>query len=166
MHKHDGLSPTHEMYLKIVYQLAQTGDPARVGQMAKGLGVHPSTVSAVVRTLDSMGLVTHDPYGVVKLTDVGHHLAECVVRRFKTLRRFCIEVLGLDEDTAEVEACEMEHAVGALTIRRMESLTNSLANTDFEPPTDESEAPDADRCDECISAGACTMTPPAARQTR
>ena len=76
MHKSGGLSATHEMYLKIIYQLQQSGDPARVGHMAKGLGVHPSTVSAVVRTLDRMGLVTHDRYGSVKLTEVGAKLAE------------------------------------------------------------------------------------------
>ena len=143
MHKQYGLSATHEMYLKIVYQFQASGDAARVGQMAQGLGVHPSTVSAVVRTLGRLGLVTHDRYGLVKLTVAGEEVGECVVRRFETLRRFFTEALGLDEETAEVEACEMEHAVSPLTVSRIEALLGDLARLGYhpeavQPPSDES----------------------------
>ena len=155
MHKRDGLSPTHEMYLKIIYQLGQTGDPARVGQMANGLGLHPSTVSAVVRTLDGMGLVTHDRYGIVKLTEAGRRIAKCVLRRFDTLRRFLIEALGLDQDTAEIEACEIEHAVSALTVARIENLVADLAQQGFKPRTDVPPSM-IQFCAGCILANECT----------
>lgn len=155
MHKNDGLSATHEMYLKIVYQLQQSGDPARVGQMAKGLGVHPSTVSAVVRTLDRMGLMTHDRYGVVKLTEIGEKLAECVVRRFDVLRDFFVSVLGLDEESAEVEACETEHAVSAATIGRIEKLVEKLRAQGYQPAA--APVPDElDACYDCFVSGECT----------
>lgn len=155
MHKRGGVSSTHEMYLKIIYQLRQSGDPARVGQMAKGLGVHPSTVSAVVRTMDRMGLVTHDRYGVVKLTDVGERLAECVVRRFDVLRRFFAEVLGLDSETAEIEACDTEHVVSPDTILRIEHLLAELSRIEYQPPASLSPSV-AEMCYECIMAGECT----------
>jgi DtxR family Mn-dependent transcriptional regulator len=154
MHKRDGLSATHEMYLKIIYQLRESGDPARVGQMAKGLGVHPSTVSAVVGTLAKMALVTHDRYGVVKLTEIGERLAGCVVRRFETLRRFFTEVLGLDPDSAEVEACEIEHAINVATIARIDRLIEELSRIGYrqsaEPPP-----PLAELCEDCVLAGEC-----------
>lgn len=154
MHKSGGLSATHEMYLKIIYQLRASGDPARVGQMAKGLGVHPSTVSAVVRTLDRMELVTHDRYGVVKLTDVGAKLAECVVRRFEVLREFFINVLGLDEETAEVEACESEHVLSPDTVGRLEHITKQLSESGFAPPTEFAPSFSA-LCHDCVEAGTC-----------
>jgi DtxR family Mn-dependent transcriptional regulator len=155
MHKRDGLSATHEMYLKIIHQLQESGDPARVGQMAKGLGVHPSTVSAVVRTLDRMGLVTHDRYGVVKLTDVGGRLAQCVVRRFEILRQFFTDILGLDEDTATLDACETEHVLSPITIGRIEHLLESLPASGYTAPT--SIPPKmATMCVDCILAGECT----------
>ena len=155
MHKNDRLSATHEMYLKIVYQLQQSGDPARVGQMAKGLGVHPSTVSAVVRTLDRMRLVTHDRYGVVKLTEVGARLAECVVRRFEVLRRFFVDGLGLDEELAEIEACETEHAVSPITVGRLEHLLKRLSESGYEPPSS-TLVNEVDMCYDCLVAGECT----------
>lgn len=154
MHKRDGLSATHEMYLKIIYQLRESGDPARVGQMAKGLGVHPSTVSAVVGTLARMSLVTHDRYGVVKLTEIGERLAECVVRRFETLRRFFTQVLGLDQDAAEVEACEIEHAINVATIARLDRLIEDLAKLGYRQ-SDQPPPPAAELCGECIIAGEC-----------
>ncbi len=154
MHKRGGLSATHEMYLKIIFQLRESGDPARVGQMAKGLGVHPSTVSAVVRTLDRMELVTHDRYGVVKLTEVGEKLASCVVRRFEVLRTFFINVLGLDEEDAEVEACETEHVLSPDTIGRLEHVTNQLLLAGHTPPENFVPEDDAD-CSECMEAGTC-----------
>ena len=156
MHKRTGLSPTHEMYLKIIYQLRQSGDPARVGQMARGLGVHPSTVSAVVRTLDRMGLVTHDRYDVVKLTEVGEKLAECVVRRFDILRRFFTEVLGLDEEAAEVEACDTEHVISPETIVRIQHVLTELPRLGYQRPTS-SPANAADMCSECITTGECSV---------
>lgn len=155
MHKREGLSATHEMYLKIVYQLEQSGDPARVGQMAKGLGVHPSTVSAVVRTLDRMNLLTHDPYGVVRLTALGSRLAECVIRRFDVLRRFFVHGLGMSEEEAEVEACETEHAVSASTIGRLDRLMCDLARLNYRP--DAAFVPEAaEFCQDCISSGECS----------
>ena len=156
MHKQDGLSATHEMYLKIIYQLRESGDPARVGQMAKGLGVHRSTASAVVGTLAKMGLVTHDPYGIVKLTDLGERLAVCVVHRFETLCRFLTDVLDMDAESAQVEACEVEHAVSPELISRLDQLTHSLRRMGFEGSFKPTAAIGEPFCSECIQAGECT----------
>jgi DtxR family Mn-dependent transcriptional regulator len=143
------------MYLKIIYQLQQSGDPARVGQMAQGLGVHPSAVSAVVRTLDRMGLITHDRYGVVKLTELGHTLAECVARRFDVLRRFFTAVLGMDPETAEVEACETEHAISPETVARIEHLISALPPLGYVAPVTVTMR-ESVMCGECVIAGECT----------
>ena len=52
MHFQEGLSPTHEMYLKVLYRLQLQNQVGRVRDMAKGLGVTPSTVSAVLKKLE------------------------------------------------------------------------------------------------------------------
>ncbi len=158
VHKQDGLSATHEMYLKIIYQLSQSGDAARVGQMAKGLGVHPSTVSAVVRTLARMDLVTHDTYGVVKLTDMGERFANCVVRRFEILHRFFTEVLGFDEEAAALEACEVEHAISPVAIGRIDRLADELPELGFKPSANVSSSV-ALICSECPFASECALSP-------
>ncbi|MEZ6082796.1 MAG: iron dependent repressor, metal binding and dimerization domain protein [Phycisphaerae bacterium] len=98
--------------------------------------------------------MTHDRYGVVKLTDVGAKLAECVVRRFEVLREFFINVLGLDEETAEVEACETEHVLSPDTIGRLEHITKQLSDAGFTPPANFTP-PLSALCHDCMEAGTC-----------
>jgi len=111
MHEHEGLSPTHEMYLKVIYRLQEDDEIARVRDMARGLGVTPGTVSAVLKKLASGGLLRHDRYGAVKLTLAGKRVAQCVIRRFEMIRALLTDVLALDPETAELDACLMEHAI-------------------------------------------------------
>lgn len=122
MHGQEGLSATHEMYLKVLYRLQADSEVGRVRDMAKGLGVTASTVSAVLKKLELAGLVRHDRYGLVKLTSAGTAVASCVVRRFEVLKAFLIEALGLDSESSEVDACAMEHTVSPATVNRMETL--------------------------------------------
>ncbi len=150
-----GLSPTHEMYLKVLYRLQLENDVGRVRDMAKGLGVTPSTVSAVLKKLEHAGLVLHDRYGLVKLTPAGDRVAQCVVRRFDTIKALLMEVLGLDVESAEVDACMMEHAVSPATVNRMESLVQ-LVKTGVVVigPVRRLRAA-VSVCSECEAAGSC-----------
>jgi len=156
MHGHEyGLSPTHEMYLKVLYRLQEDQQVGRVRDMSKGLGVTPSTVSAVLKKLERAGLVLHDHYGLVKLTPAGHRVAECVVRRFEVIKAFLIEVLGLDTGAAEVDACMMEHAVSPATVNRMESYFHSVRAGEVVVPGPRDASAASLSCSECEVAGTC-----------
>jgi len=122
MHGDTGLSPTHEMYLKVLFRLEADGKIGRVRDMAAGLGVTAGTVSAVLKKLEHAGLVIHDRYGLVKLTPPGDRVAACVVRRFELLKELLVVVLGMDLESAEVDACAMEHNVSPATVNRIEIL--------------------------------------------
>ena len=132
MHREPQLSPTHEMYLKVLFRLGEQRDVARVRDMAKGLGVSPGTVSAVLKKLDRLGLVKHNRYEAVTLTPAGTEVAQSVVRRFETIRAMLIEVLGLDLDDAEDDACMMEHTVSPVTVDRMERLLRLVRNGEID----------------------------------
>ena len=122
MHQDHSLSSTHEMYLKVLFRPEEEHESGRVRDLAKGLGVTASTVSAVLKKLQQEGLVQHDRYGVVKLAPAGRRAARCVVRRFDILKEFLTAVLGVDPDDAELDACQMEHSVSPATINRLESF--------------------------------------------
>lgn len=155
MHGEGGLSSTHEMYLKVLYRLEVENDMGRVRDMAKGLGVTPSTVSAVLKKLEQAGLVLHDRYGVVRLTPAGTRIAQCIVRRFDVIRAFLMEVLRLDAESAEVDACMMEHAVSPTTVNRMESLVHLVkAGTVIVAPARRLQN-GVSVCSECEAAGSC-----------
>ena len=122
MHREKQLSPTHEMYLKVLYQVRADYEVARVRDISQGLGVNPGTVTSTLKRLEKMGFVKHDRYGVVVLTPTGVNVAECMIRRFETIKGLLTEVLGVDPEVAEIDACMMEHAVSPATVNRMESM--------------------------------------------
>ena len=126
MHLTKPLSETQEMYLKTLYQVGGPKEIARVGDLAHGLGVSPGTVSTVLKKLHEMHLVEHERYGLVSLTPTGNRVAACVVRRFEVLRDVLVELLGIDAETAAVDACMMEHAVSPTTVNRMRTLLDRL----------------------------------------
>ncbi len=157
MHSSEGLSSTHEMYLKVLYQLEEENEVARVRDMARGLGVKPGTITAVLKKLEQNGLVIHDHYGAIKLTPAGKRLAVCVVHRFEILKQMLTNVLGLDEDEAELDACQMEHAVSPNTINRMEVLLQRVKDGQvnvgsmLQPVLDH----DPTQCSDCAESGIC-----------
>ena len=157
MHREGQLSSTHEMYLKVIFGLARNHRVARVRDMAEGLGVRPGTVSAVLKKLETAGLVQHERYGEVTLTGAGSEVAECIVRRFETIRGILIELFGVDEETAEVDACMMEHAVSPMTVNRMERLLELVRCGKLEAPrwTAPRKGLPIAQCAECEATGIC-----------
>lgn len=113
------VSPAVEDYLKTVWRLEQEGLPATTGALAERLGVIPSSVSGMVRKLDQLGLVTHDPYRSVALTDSGRRVAVDVVRRHRLVELFLARVLQLPWDEVHAEAEVLEHAISARVLERI-----------------------------------------------
>jgi len=115
----DKLSPSLEDYLEAVLILVRRGRVARVKDISAHLGVGKSSVTGALKTLSKRGMVNYEPYQHTTLTDHGRELAEEVAARHVLLREFLCDVLGLDEDVAEANACRMEHAVDGELLERL-----------------------------------------------
>lgn len=113
------LTPSMEMYLKTILRLEQAGAPVRVKAIADSLGVTMPSVSEAIRALTAKGLVAHPSYGEVGLSQEGRRAAVNVHERFELVRKFLSEMLRADAETAEREACEIEHVVGEVTLTRL-----------------------------------------------
>ncbi len=157
MHREKQLSPTHEMYLKVLYQVRADYEVARVRDISKGLGVNPGTVSSALKRLEKMGFVKHDRYGVVALTPKGVNVAECMIRRFETIKGLLTEVLGVDAEIAETDACMMEHAVSPATVNRMESMLflARSGKVKWNKELERVRREDSHCADTCEEAGSC-----------
>jgi DtxR family transcriptional regulator, Mn-dependent transcriptional regulator len=122
------LSESLEMYLKTILRLGENTESVRVKAIAESLGITMPSVSEALRTLKTKGLVRHPSYGEVKLSPKGRKLAVGINDRFELLRRFLIEVLKVDENVAEREACEIEHVLGPDTFRRLTAYVDFLSS--------------------------------------
>ena len=121
------LSQSAQDYLEAVYETGRNRDVVRVSEVADRLGVKMPSVVTALRRLARRGLVRHERYGHVALTDAGAAEARRVSGRHHAIVRFLVELLGVDARTAETDACRMEHAVSARTMRRMVSLLEFAA---------------------------------------
>ncbi len=108
------------MYLKTILSLEPAGDGGvRVSEIAKSLHVTRPSVSEALRWLRTEGLVVHPAYGEVRLSARGRRKAAEILHRFEVLRQFFVDVLHVDQRTAEHDACEIEHVVGPVTLKRL-----------------------------------------------
>ncbi|RLB14819.1 MAG: metal-dependent transcriptional regulator [Deltaproteobacteria bacterium] len=112
------LTSTMEDYLEAIVNLENEKKAVRVKDIAKRLGVRMPTVTSMLKTLRKAGLVNYEKYEYIQLTNRGKKVGKEIDRRHHALKKFLRDILGIDPDTADEEACKMEHAVSASTLNR------------------------------------------------
>jgi DtxR family Mn-dependent transcriptional regulator len=128
-------SLTIENYVKTIYHVCVDQDhrPAATGQLATALGVSPSTVTSMLKTLSEGGLAEYTPYEGVALTEAGRALALRVLRRHRLIELFLVRTLDLSWDEVHEEAENMEHAVSDHLVDRIDAF---LGYPRFDPHGD------------------------------
>lgn len=113
------LPPTFENYLKAIWNLSQEGKVVRVKDLADALNLRGGTVVSGLKTLAQKGLVVHHHYGHIELTQAGKIAAMEVIQKHSVLYDFLRNGLKVDEKTAEMDACSMEHYISKETYHRL-----------------------------------------------
>ena len=117
------LSRAGEDYLEAIYRISLgTGSGSasvRSVDVAEHLGVSKASVNKALSMLKEAGMVEQSRYGRVTLTEEGRAYAALVWRAHRALRTFLESDLGVAPETADAEACLMEHALSADTMERL-----------------------------------------------
>jgi DtxR family Mn-dependent transcriptional regulator len=107
-----GSNEAIEDYAKAIHALsAREPGPVSTSALAERLDVSPGTVTAMLKRMDAAGLVRHEPYRGVELTDAGEKLALEVIRHHRLLESFLAEALGMPWDRVHDEAEVLEHYI-------------------------------------------------------
>ncbi|MBN2056472.1 metal-dependent transcriptional regulator [bacterium] len=109
-------------YLEIVYQLIRDKGAARIRDLARAKRVSTSAVITALRRLNEAGLVNYAARELVTLTEQGRRLSHKLEQRHQFLARFLHNVLGLENQLAEQEACNLEHHLSVVTLERLEAF--------------------------------------------
>lgn len=118
----DKISPSLEMYLETILLLCREKGEARVTDIADTMNVAKSSVHISMHTLAGKGLLEQEKYGGVLLTDKGKEYAAGIYRRHKDLTAFFEKVVGVDRETAEKDACAIEHVISEEAMRNIIKL--------------------------------------------
>jgi len=113
-----------EDYLEMVSFLDDEG-PVRVTDIASRLGVSKPSVLAALRALAGQGFIKHERYRTVFLTDDGRRQAALIRERHSMLTSFLRDVIGVSHDTADSDACKMEHHLSAETLDKMRAMVTT-----------------------------------------
>ena len=108
-----------EDYLEVVYDLIQTKGYAGATDIAERLGVKTPSVTSMLQKLDAMGLIIYERYRGLRLTDKGEEMARFIKQKHLTIIRF-LQILGVGEKNAKLDAEGIEHHVHRDTVNRME----------------------------------------------
>ncbi len=99
-------------YAKAVYALeSRHGEAVSTNDLAERLGLTAGSVSAMLRKLADVGLVEHEPYRGVRLTEQGRRVALEVLRHHRLIELFLAEELGMPWDRVHTEAEVLEHVL-------------------------------------------------------
>lgn len=123
-----------EDYLKVIYELENEGGPAGTNEIATALHIAPASVSGMLRRLAEQGLITHERYKGVRLTEGGRRAALRTIRRHRVIEAYLTQALGYPWDEVHEEADRLEHAASDALIDRMAAAIG-------EPLTDPHGAP-------------------------
>jgi DtxR family Mn-dependent transcriptional regulator len=120
-------------YAKAIYTLESRDGAASTTELAALLEVRPASVSGMLRKLSELGLVEHQRYHGVRLTDRGRRVALEVIRHHRLVELFLVESLGMTWDEVHAEAEVLEHA---LSEELEELIAAKLGNPTVDPHGD------------------------------
>ncbi|RKZ24958.1 hypothetical protein DRQ20_06065 [bacterium] len=123
-----------EEYLEVIFLIAKEKRVVRVKDLVKRLGVRAPSVVETLRSLEEKGLVVHERYGHVELTDKGRKKAKEVYKKHGIIKEFFEEVLKLPEDVAERDACLIEHYISKETLDRLLKFIEFIKECPGEEP--------------------------------
>ncbi|MCR4763637.1 MAG: metal-dependent transcriptional regulator [Lachnospiraceae bacterium] len=105
-----------EDYIETIYILQKRMGYVRSVDVARELGFSRASVSRAVGYMRDMGLLNMQEGGYLELTEAGQKEAEAVYDRHITLTAFLMATSRVDADTAEKDACRIEHIISPLTL--------------------------------------------------
>jgi len=112
-------------YLAEAYRIAhyQKDDPfVTTSALAARMHVTAPAVAAVVQRLKKRGLVDHEPYRGIKLTEQGEHNALMSIRRHRLAEVFMVKVMGFGWHEVHDEADALGEVISDHVAARMEVM--------------------------------------------
>ncbi|MBF0713216.1 transcriptional regulator MntR [Gemella sp. GH3] len=123
-------TPTMEDYIEVIYYLVKEKGYARSADIASKLNVYPSTVTKMLKKLDSEGYILYEKYRGIALTQKGKNMGDYALRRHNILEDF-LRVIGVKEKNIYDEVEGIEHHLGRDSINKIQLLTEYLKENKY-----------------------------------
>lgn len=107
-----------ENYLESILIIKGKKGSVRSIDIANELNFTKPSVSVAMKHFREEGYITMSADGLIELTDKGLEIAERIYERHQVIAR-ALMVLGVDEATAYVDSCKIEHDISDITFSKI-----------------------------------------------
>lgn len=111
-----------ENYLETILILQNRNGSVRSVDIARELSVSKPSVCRAIGILKNSGLLTMEMNGELRLTAAGKTCADAIYERHILITKFLHETAGVDEETAEADACRIEHIISEETFKKIKEF--------------------------------------------
>ena len=118
------LTKSQEEYVKTIYLLQNEESEARVTDIAQKLNKTKATVNNMVANLKEIGVLNHETYGNISLTDEGKKLAKKALEAYDIVYLFLTDILKLEKEKAETEATKIRATLDDETLNKLAKYTH------------------------------------------
>lgn len=119
-----GLQESGEMYLETILRLQEEMRIVRAIDVAEKMDYSKASVSRAVKILKNDGYIEVERTGNLLLTKEGEKLAKKIYDRHTTLTSY-LESIGIDPQTAEEDACRIEHVISDKSFNIIKKIVKS-----------------------------------------
>ncbi|MBP8707708.1 MAG: metal-dependent transcriptional regulator [Caldisericia bacterium] len=113
------ISASLEDYLEAIYIFHINSRHIRITDIGEFLNVKKPSVVHALKHLSDLGLIRKEKYGEIILTKKGLSKGKKIFTRHTTIKKFLTELLEIDEENANIEACKLEHILSEETFNKI-----------------------------------------------
>jgi len=117
-----------ERYLEGIYILQEKNGVARTSELVKLFGVVSGTITNTIKRLKRDGLVAHQPYRGIKLTEEGNKIALRAIRKHQLLTRLLTDILDVEPTLTYDVAFNIAYYIPDSIIKKIEKTLETKQN--------------------------------------
>lgn len=111
-----------EDYLEMILLLYRKQGYVRSTDIANAMHYTKASISRAVKILKEQDYIYMDPNKMIFLTEKGEKKAMEIYERHQVITEFLVKVVDIDPETAEQDACRIEHVVSNSTFQGIKRL--------------------------------------------
>ena len=116
---------SEEMYLETILTLSKSKGVVRSIDIAEELNYARSSVSRAVNLLQRNNYIYIDKNGSIIFTKLGSEKANAIYERHRVITKALL-LLGADQESAELNACKIEHVISDDVLLLLKNYLNNL----------------------------------------
>ena len=110
-----------EDYLEVIYELINQKGYATAVDISESLNVSSPSVTKMLQRLDESKYLRYEKYRGINLTNEGIAVAENIREKHHLLAEF-FKMIGVDENTANLDAEGIEHHLHPETLKKLQQF--------------------------------------------